>query len=71
MKLLKDKIDVKKTNEKYVVKRVVEEEYEPEELSKIVKNMEDNLERLSKQIEQLNARKRELEKSLSYWKKHV
>ena len=71
MKVLNDKVDVDKNENKYVVKRVIEEEYEKKEIEELVKNMEVNLDRLSQQIEQLMNQKLQLEKNLKFWKEKI
>lgn len=71
MKKIKDDVNVTREGNKYLVKRVIEEEYKLDELRKIVKDMETQLKRLEDQITTLTKQKAQLKEMVDFWKKYV
>lgn len=71
MKTIKDNIDVNRDGDRVVVTRTIKEEYEVEELKKLVEDMEKNLERLEQQIESLDKERKRLKELLNFWKNKI
>jgi len=71
MKKIKDEVNVNQDGKKVVVTRTIQEEYEVEELKKLVNNMEENLKKLEKQIEVLQKQRDDLKQNLEFWKSKI